>query len=969
VEAWSDHFPVLRIWGRKLLLVGIFALFPIFIIHGALSQIEKLEVDKRISKQLERHVIMLARIKGLDSDSRMVVRSVSRMFGHVRAKSRSLQNNGFKRLRRLFPEELDLYVFDHLGKLIPEFSSTRKGRRAMELCFESLWEYRQTQSTRREGLLKDMFGFGEVVQIAAGFGAGGSKLGRRPVDSIVKWDRISSSKSGELSGFIALVHSGKLTSHRAVRGAISRANKKLPDMNFGLLDTSQGRWDFHPTAKGKRFVLREEILRAIHQYDPFFTTGTHFGAMNRRVSDGYLFSFTPKPRFFSVGFLGFMYTFSFLWFALVWFRVPAKGQGMAGRIPVKLVALFLFAVGTPALVLLVGGFYALKDHSHVLLQQLESRVQEKLQQFDDRLPSELTRLEGFLKRIIDRATLVPPGPERQKIFSEFLAEQVFDSVLIVNKKGDEVFNFPRFKEMVKKDAGYAGKQKFALIIGREVIKRLNNSMEIDSGTFLMEATTGLLNTLMGGKAVSLEVILGEFGRFQEMAFQGDGAFLFLDALPNPQGVVDHAVIATISGISFEAFYIKKHLMSLIKQPELKWRVSAIGDYMGKGEDFSRYTRYILSHDDDRLPALQIRDSVWQNRAPVKKVSIIKDQEEFWFGMRPQNLTKYTLIAAVSLKPLNERVQGLWMLLILVATLVVFSTAAIGMLLSEQFLAPIADLSLGILSIENRSFDYRVPIHAPDELGEMSGLMNNVLEGMKDLEVARIVQESLFPQGPIQLGEYVIFGKSRAMTDIGGDYLDYFQVGNDKIVGLIGDVSGHGVSAALIMGMAKCAFTMHEEHQDNLVGNLNNFSRFLLRTIKRKKMMTLFHFCLNVQSHVFTFGNAGHNFPFYHVAATKTVENLKQETFPLGMRLKVNYSTIERSMQPGDAILFYTDGLVEAKNLRQEVLDYSNGEVWFGEVANLAPEEVVNRLFDRFDEYTRGCPPEDDMSLICLKRVG
>ena len=132
-------------------------------------------------------------------------------------------------------------------------------------------------------------------------------------------------------------------------------------------------------------------------------------------------------------------------------------------------------------------------------------------------------------------------------------------------------------------------------------------------------------------------------------------------------------------------------------------------------------------------------------------------------------------------------------------------------------------------------------------------------------------------------------------------------------------------------------------------------------------MTLFHFCLNVQSHVFTFGNGGHNFPFYYVAKTGTIENLKQETFPLGMRLKVAYATLERVMEPGDAILFYTDGLVEAKNLSGHMLDYDTGEVWFREVAHLDPREVVAQLFERFDRFSVGCDPEDDMSLICLRR--
>jgi serine phosphatase RsbU (regulator of sigma subunit) len=290
------------------------------------------------------------------------------------------------------------------------------------------------------------------------------------------------------------------------------------------------------------------------------------------------------------------------------------------------------------------------------------------------------------------------------------------------------------------------------------------------------------------------------------------------------------------------------------------------------------------------------------------------------------------------------------------------------MLSEHFLEPIAALGDGMRAIQAREFQHQVPVLSQDEFGSLSGLMNHVLEGMKDLQVARIVQESLFPGEPLDAGEFRIWGQSKAMADIGGDYFDYFMRPDGSLMGLVGDVSGHGVSAALIMGMAKCALTMEERVGRGLVETITSFNRFLLANIKKKKMMTMFLYALSPAENRLEFVNAGHNFPFWWHAKTRTISQIGSESFPLGVRAKAVYKCESVVLEPGDAILFFTDGLVEAPGGQTgEFIGYDRAGAWFSDVAALDPRKAVDGLFERFDAYTRGLPAADDISLIILAR--
>ncbi|MFZ2959708.1 MAG: hypothetical protein WA705_22725 [Candidatus Ozemobacteraceae bacterium] len=134
----------------------------------------------------------------------------------------------------------------------------------------------------------------------------------------------------------------------------------------------------------------------------------------------------PIPGFFSPAFFCMVYSLCGAWFLLVSLRMPIGETGFSSRIPTKLVGLFLFALAVPFLLLLIGGFYALKDHANVMMESLENRIRERLTQFDERFPVEVTQLEGNLRQMMRRLRALSTNEERIRLLDVLKSENAVD---------------------------------------------------------------------------------------------------------------------------------------------------------------------------------------------------------------------------------------------------------------------------------------------------------------------------------------------------------------------------------------------------------------------------------------------------------------------------------------------------------------------------------------------------------------
>ncbi len=943
---------------RPMALLIVFALFPIVVIQSAMYLVDYIECEKIRQGKRSQQETILNKIKAADDDALMISRAIRRVFDHQnQLVSRTAQGRLALRLRYLYEPAFDLYIFDDANRLRSDLSVGSRPRRAVEMCFATLQEVSAGGTSTREKirLLSSVLNIpSETDQLNAPHAL--RAIGNRQQDGFFQWGTTSPGHPGGLKGYILLLHPGKFRPNRAIENAIRLSNRRFKSIQFGLVDTVRKNTVLFPPELMRVQGLEWVLMSAASKYDQTFQTAAHFGTFIPRAIPGYLVAYSKQPAFFGRSIMMTVHVFCILWLLVVLWHVPAAGASLGGRIPTKLMGLFLFAIGTPSFVLLLGGYYALKDHENVLMQNLESLVRNKLRVFDDTLPLDVARRELVLKDILERIRATPDLERRRQIFKTVGDLSAIDMAFIINKSGASVATAKSLTDGDK----FQKQRNFTVLLARELLNRINKSLTIDAGALAVDAAEGFLGGIVG--SFNLDQLSQNLGRFIILSLGTDSSYVFYDAIFGKDGSADYLVFIVMHRGKFHNVYLKTKIPELMKQPAMELTVSGVGEKVFLGSA-------IFHAANDRARLNEMAKAVIQSRNPILTITPDDGYGRLWYANMGSNLGNFALVATTSLKPVKERVHLLWIILILLAILVFVSALLIGRLLTEHFLEPIAALGEGMRAIEVRQFEHMVPILSTDEFGQLSGLMNHVLDGMKDLQVARIVQESLFPAEPLDAGGFRIWGRSMAMADIGGDYFDYFICRDGRLRGLVGDVSGHGVSAALIMGMAKCALTMDENSGRSLVETITAFNRFLLANIKKKKMMTMFLYSLNPADNTLEFINAGHNFPFLWRAKTGKVAQIGAESFPLGVRAKAVYKSMTIALEPGDSILFYTDGLIEAPGGDvNEFIGYERATQWFESLAHNDPTETISHLFDRFESYTRGRPAADDISMICLKRL-
>ncbi len=198
-----------------------------------------------------------------------------------------------------------------------------------------------------------------------------------------------------------------------------------------------------------------------------------------------------------------------------------------------------------------------------------------------------------------------------------------------------------------------------------------------------------------------------------------------------------------------------------------------------------------------------------------------------------------------------------------------------------------------------------------------------MEGLQELAVGTAVQESLLPEGKFASARIRLFAKSLFMTKMGGDYFDYFESEPGRIGIIFGDVAGHGIPAAVIMAMAKAVVASTSICFKTPAETLIQANQVLLHLKEKKlrRMMTCQCLDINSDSGEFSLANAGHCYPVHIKQDGGIVEFIEANGLPLGNKLRNPYETVNGRLSPGDVLVLYTDGIIEATNQDGEMFDY------------------------------------------------
>ena len=234
---------------------------------------------------------------------------------------------------------------------------------------------------------------------------------------------------------------------------------------------------------------------------------------------------------------------------------------------------------------------------------------------------------------------------------------------------------------------------------------------------------------------------------------------------------------------------------------------------------------------------------------------------------------------------------------------------------------------------------------------------------EELEEARELQMSMLPDAPPELPNLDVAFEMRPATEVGGDYYDFNLTDDGQLTIAIGDATGHGMNAGLVVSAVKSLFKTSAPRAENLA-ILERISQGLKSmNLKRLYMsMTLATF----NDNRLMLASAGMPPTLIYRSEDDMVEEILLEGMPLGGAIGTNRQETSFELQSGDTVLMMSDGLPEMLNPENEMLDYPKTKELFTEIAEKSPKTIIRHMFEASSSWAQGTPQEDDITLVVIK---
>jgi serine phosphatase RsbU (regulator of sigma subunit) len=242
---------------------------------------------------------------------------------------------------------------------------------------------------------------------------------------------------------------------------------------------------------------------------------------------------------------------------------------------------------------------------------------------------------------------------------------------------------------------------------------------------------------------------------------------------------------------------------------------------------------------------------------------------------------------------------------------------------------------------------------------------------RELEIARDVQQRLFPQHLPAIAGLEYAGACRPAQAVGGDYYDFISLSDTALGIAIGDVSGKGISAALLMATLRASLrALAVANSADVCGLMANLNRLVYESSTNERYATFFYGCFDGSTRELSYVNGGHNPPllFRGLGPSANVLRLDVGGLPVGLLPDSSYDRGTVQIEPGDVIVAFTDGITEAMNA--DDLEWGEPRLLAAIETNQqrAANDLIRSIMDSVDRHVAETPQYDDMTLVVLRET-
>lgn len=236
---------------------------------------------------------------------------------------------------------------------------------------------------------------------------------------------------------------------------------------------------------------------------------------------------------------------------------------------------------------------------------------------------------------------------------------------------------------------------------------------------------------------------------------------------------------------------------------------------------------------------------------------------------------------------------------------------------------------------------------------------------EEIALARRIQESFLPRSTPDFAPYDLAGINFPSSEVGGDYFDFIPITNTDMGISIGDVTGHGVGAALLMANFRACLRIESRNNFSLRTILAKVNDYLYETNLPESFVTAVYGVLDRQNHIFSYANAGHNPPF-RIRRDGSMELLTVGGLLLGAFPDAQYDETAIALEAGDILVFYTDGVTESYDSDGNEFGIERLRAMVQERRDLPARDMVAQIAESVRKFQSADTVQDDLTLSIVK---
>lgn len=929
-------------------LLGLFVFLPLLVAGGLGYHTLWLERESRLHQTSAQLEASLSQVR-CEAETEVFLKKLGRGIWHLVSRS------GFtaekiteihSSLAAFVPVDFDLYAFDERGQLVTPPQIPLRSRFLGARLWEMIGRDPIEQSERFQKLRRQLKAFlGNEFRMAHFLEGRDSvtQIVTRQKPGLIYWvnDPIQPGR-GMILVFWALPDLNFRLQH-----VLSKMRSRF---SHGLIVSESGELLQQPEnlSEARQFGEVTGRIAILGQKNYLSDAGLIWGG--RQIDDLWVIASLPAGIEVFEKLQQYLFTFLFIAgiLALVAYHRHAFDNRLFLPIRLKLLALFLVAVISPVMGFAYLGYRYLSDREATLLATVTSTSRRHMVSFDETFRK---AGEAFIDEFREMGRLA--GQRHQPAFRRQLEPGIRSNDLIIyelrNASSAELL-FSLQNELVSEGM-------------REVSDAFARfCLDARFGSNLTDTVDPLLETAVRSPEAGFFFLFNRPDEVHRMFFGPVPMFIYWNvAVPQKDG---QGIFIYI--LQSASRLIKRLLHSRLQE---SLRADSLQPYTLAALE-NRSGNWLPGRVRENRQLRHFADRLLFSDKPEEIRQVIGGEEYLILGQRSIFAPGYSLFSFYPYRLITEEIIRLRRQI--VAAIVGFLLLAFmaAWMLSDIFLLPVSRLGDGVAAIKSRNTDFRIVPVQHDEFGDLAISFNHMIADLKEMKLAQDVQESLLPASPPQLAGYGLAFANRMASAVGGDYFDVLVPDGNTAWIIIGDVTGHGVSSALVMAMAKAVVYQAVREKRDLISlfvDLNRAIHAYFNEPPVRKMITLFAAIIDLSSGKGQFANAGHNFPVL-VRPDGECIDLESVHLPIGALKNIRRLVPrEFTMQSGDTLVFYTDGLIEVTNQAREQYGYRRFKKMLAARAGSEPKKLAEDLLAAYDSWLSGGEPDDDVTLVLLQR--